>query len=211
MAHEDDAITPVVAASSSSGAGAAPPASAAPAGLGAPPSLSPISERDAADGSGSGPSDSDATGSAGEPFSSSVQVFNPADPMNFGRHRRDNVSRAQMKIDHPNAKNGKHRELKKFYTQQNELIDQFLGAGDEERMAVEEDIRMGPRIKFAVYGSFCVNLCLFCIQLYAAISTGSLSVRATSVLGSWPRPCVQPRISCLALSKTHTIPKQDGC
>ena len=98
------------------------------------------------------------------------------DPLNFGRHRRENVTRRQMKIDHPR---GDKKKLKAFYTKQNELIDQFLGADDEERLAVEEDIRIAPRIKFAVNASFAVNFCLFAIQLYAAVSTGSLSVNFT--------------------------------
>ncbi|KAK8065986.1 cation efflux family protein, partial [Apiospora hydei] len=100
-----------------------------------------------------------------------------ADPMNFGRHRRDNVTQRQMKIDHPK---GNKRKLKKFYTRQNDLIDQFLGADDEEQLKVEEDARVAPKIKFAVVGSFVVNFCLFVIQLYAAISTGSLSLFATA-------------------------------
>lgn len=108
-----------------------------------------------------------------------VHVFNPADPLDFGRHRRENVTRRQLKQDHPN---GNEKKLKKFYTRQNRLIDQFLGADDEERLAVEEDARMGPKIKFAVNASFTVNFCLFVIQLYAAISTGSLSVRITRTM-----------------------------
>ncbi|GJN69684.1 hypothetical protein PCL_04612 [Purpureocillium lilacinum] len=72
------------------------------------------------------------------------------------------------------------RKIKKFYTKQNELIDQFLGVEDEERLATDEEIRMRPRIKFAVYASFAVNVCLFVIQLYAAISTGSLALFATA-------------------------------
>lgn len=104
--------------------------------------------------------------------SSSVEI-NHADPMNLGRHRRDNVTRRQMKIDHPN---GNKKHLKKYYSRQNELIDQFLGAGDEERATFDEDARLAPKIKFAVYASFIANFCLFVIQLYAAISTGSLSV-----------------------------------
>ncbi|KAI1443796.1 hypothetical protein F5Y02DRAFT_195615 [Annulohypoxylon stygium] len=93
--------------------------------------------------------------------------------MNIGRHRRENVSKRQMKIDHPN---GNKKALKKFYSRQNELIDQFLGADDEEQLQIEEDARVAPKIKFAVNASFTVNFCLFVIQLYAAISTGSLSV-----------------------------------
>ncbi|KAK7967082.1 cation efflux family protein [Apiospora aurea] len=100
-----------------------------------------------------------------------------ADPMNFGRHRRDNVTQRQMKIDHPECNK---RKLKKFYTRQNGLIDQFLGADDEEQLKLEEDARVAPKIKFAVVGSFVVNFCLFVIQLYAAVSTGSLSLFATA-------------------------------
>ncbi|KAI0887820.1 cation efflux family-domain-containing protein [Annulohypoxylon maeteangense] len=108
---------------------------------------------------------------------SSASGANANDPMNIGRHRRDNVSKRQMKIDHPN---GNKRALKKFYSRQNELIDQFLGADDEEQLQIEEDARVAPRIKFAVNASFSVNFCLFVIQLYAAISTGSLSLFATA-------------------------------
>ncbi|KAI0021819.1 cation efflux family-domain-containing protein [Xylariomycetidae sp. FL0641] len=106
-----------------------------------------------------------------------VVEIDPADPLDFGRHRRDNVTQRQMKIEHPK---GNKRKLKKFYTRQNELIDQFLGADDEERLQVEEDVRMAPKIAFAVNASFTVNCCLFVIQLYAAISTGSLSLFATA-------------------------------
>ncbi|KAI8186868.1 hypothetical protein KHU50_004733 [Colletotrichum sp. SAR 10_65] len=105
---------------------------------------------------------------------STVDTFYRPDPYDFGRHRRDNVSKKQMKIEHPK---GNKRKLSKFYTRQNELIDQFLGAEDEERQQVDEDARMGPKIKFAVNASFTVNFCLFVIQLYAAVSTGSLSGR----------------------------------
>ncbi|KAK6210560.1 hypothetical protein LQW54_006043 [Pestalotiopsis sp. IQ-011] len=104
-----------------------------------------------------------------------------ADPLDMGRHRRGNVTRRQMGIDHPR---GDRKKLKKFYNKQNELIDQFLGADDEERLAVEEDARVAPRIKFAVNASFVVNFGLFIIQLYAAVSTGSLSVESARALGA---------------------------
>lgn len=38
----------------------------------------------------------------------------------------------------------------------------------------------GPKIKFAIYMSSGVNFCLFVIQMYAAITTGSLSLFATA-------------------------------
>lgn len=40
--------------------------------------------------------------------------------------------------------------------------------------------RNGPKIQIAIYGSFVTNFCLFIIQLYAAISTGSLALFATA-------------------------------
>lgn len=108
--------------------------------------------------------------------------------MAFEARKRENVSKKQMKADYPL---GNKRKLKKYYTRQNELIDQFLGAGDEERLGVAEDIRMGPKIKFAINASFGVNFCLFCIQLYAAVSTGSLSLFATAADAFVsPSPCL---------------------
>ncbi|KAH8884580.1 hypothetical protein GQ53DRAFT_879632 [Thozetella sp. PMI_491] len=103
--------------------------------------------------------------------------FASGDPLDLGRHKRENVTRRQMQIEHPK---GNKRQLKKYYTRQNELIDQFLGADDEEANQVEEDAKYKPKIKFAVTASFCVNFCLFIIQLYAAVSTGSLSLFATA-------------------------------
>ncbi len=104
--------------------------------------------------------------------------------MNIGRHRREGVTQKQMKIDHPN---GNKRKLKKYYTRQNELIDQFLGANDEERAVAEEEARLVPKIRFAMHASFSVNFCLFVIQMYAAVSTGSLSVSLFSC--SFPAAC----------------------
>ena len=90
------------------------------------------------------------------------------------RAKCDDTHIKQLAVNH---RLRQRRKIKKFYTKQNELIDQFLGVEDEERLATDEEIRMRPRIKFAVYASFAVNVCLFVIQLYAAISTGSLAVR----------------------------------
>lgn len=109
--------------------------------------------------------------------SSNTTAVNPDDPLDFGRRRKDDVTKAQMKKEHPS---GNKRKLRKYYTRQNELIDQFLGAGDEERLAVAEEVKMGPKIRFAVNASFAVNCCLFVIQMYAAVSTGSLSLFATA-------------------------------
>ena len=106
-----------------------------------------------------------------------VRVDSIGDPLDLGRHRRENISQKQMKADHPLAK---PRHMKKFYTRQNALIDQFLQSGDEERLAALDHLENGPKVRFAVNASFVVNFCLFIIQMYAAISTGSLSLFATA-------------------------------
>jgi hypothetical protein len=99
------------------------------------------------------------------------------DPLDLRKHLRDDVTQKQMKTDHPLAK---PRHMKKFYTRQNALIDQFLQSGDEERLAALDMVENGPKVRFAVNASFIVNFCLFIIQMYAAISTGSLSLFATA-------------------------------
>ncbi|KAI1427895.1 cation efflux family-domain-containing protein [Xylaria sp. FL1777] len=126
----------------------------------------------------------------------------PVDALDLGRHRRSNVTRHQLKSDYPNGDQGK---IKRFYTQQNKLIDQFLGAEDEERLQVEEDARMAPRIKFAVNASFVVNFGLFVIQVYAAASTGSLSVDLVSSFIIWitSRMAAQPSVYKYPVGRTR--------
>jgi hypothetical protein len=99
------------------------------------------------------------------------------DPLALGAYKRPNVSAKQLKVEHPKANK---RKLKKFYTRQNQLIDQFLQSGDEERLQALDMEANGPKIKFAIYMSSGVNFCLFVIQMYAAITTGSLSLFATA-------------------------------
>jgi hypothetical protein len=106
-----------------------------------------------------------------------VTITVDSDPLDLGKHRREGVSQRQMKADHPLAK---PKHMKKFYTRQNALIDQFLQSGDEERLAALDHLENGPNVRFAVNASFVVNFCLFIIQLYAAVSTGSLSLFATA-------------------------------
>lgn len=104
-------------------------------------------------------------------------AFDGSDPLSLGSRKHQNVSRRQMKVDHPK---GNPKGMKKFYSKQNELIDQFLNSSDEERLQALDEAKNGPKVKFAVNASFAVNFCLFVIQLYAAVSTGSLSLFATA-------------------------------
>jgi hypothetical protein len=99
------------------------------------------------------------------------------DPLSLRQHKRPEISEKKFAAEHPRATK---RKLKKFYNGQNELIDKFLQSGDEERLAVLDMKLNGPKIKIAIYGSSAVNFCLFVIQLYAAISTGSLALFATA-------------------------------
>ncbi|KAF2243186.1 hypothetical protein BU26DRAFT_554755 [Trematosphaeria pertusa] len=106
-----------------------------------------------------------------------VTTADGEDPLGLRKHRRSDVTQKQMKADHPQANK---RHMKKFYTRQNALIDQFLQSGDEERLAALDTLENGPKVTFAVNASSAVNFCLFVIQLYAAVSTGSLSLFATA-------------------------------
>jgi len=141
-----------------------PPAAAAPAAQ--PDTITPVPSNPI-------PSDEKQTITA----TTTDATSNGNDPLGFGQHRRENVNSKQMKIDHPEAD---RKRMKKFYNRQNQLIDQFLGSGDEERLAALDVSQNGPKIRFAVNASFLVNFFLFIIQMYAAISTGSLSLFATA-------------------------------
>ncbi|KAJ5762202.1 uncharacterized protein N7511_005584, partial [Penicillium nucicola] len=75
---------------------------------------------------------------------------------------------------------GDDEKLNGFYKEQNEMIEGFLSSGDEERLKAEDEAQNGGKVKLAVRASFVVNFCLFVIQLYAAVSTGSLALFATA-------------------------------
>ena len=90
-----------------------------------------------------------------------VTTLDGADPLGLSQHKRANVTQRQMELDYPQA-------------------NKRLESGDEERLAALDTLENGPKVKFAVNASFVVNFFLFVIQLYAAISTGSLSLFATA-------------------------------
>ncbi|PGG99484.1 hypothetical protein GX51_06304 [Blastomyces parvus] len=105
------------------------------------------------------------------------QANNPSDPFSLHQHKRTELTRDSIKTDYPS---GNHRKIHKFYARQNALIDQFLQSSNEERLARLDFEKNGGKVKWAVNGSFSVNLCLFIIQTFAAISTGSLALFATA-------------------------------
>ncbi|EEP80306.1 conserved hypothetical protein [Uncinocarpus reesii 1704] len=107
----------------------------------------------------------------------SATQTNSQDPFSLSRHKKSTLSRSSIKADYPT---GNHRKIHKYYTRQNALIDQFLQSNDEETLAAQDFEKNGSKVKWAVNLSFMVNFCLFIIQMYAAVSTGSLSLFATA-------------------------------
>lgn len=99
------------------------------------------------------------------------------DPYDLKQYKRSEISKTTVKAEHPG---GNHRKIHKYYTRQNAMIDQYLQSGDEERLAALDFAKNGPKVKWAVNLSFGVNLFLFIIQMYAAVSTGSLALFATA-------------------------------
>ncbi|KIK66701.1 hypothetical protein GYMLUDRAFT_218143 [Collybiopsis luxurians FD-317 M1] len=76
----------------------------------------------------------------------------------------------------------KGRALAKYHDEQNELITSLLKPMQEhtEDARIEEDSNRLP-VKIAIYASMVANLGLCILQLYAAISSGSLSLLATGI------------------------------
>ncbi|PBP27233.1 hypothetical protein BUE80_DR001876 [Diplocarpon rosae] len=111
---------------------------------------------------------------AGENTNDSIDFVLAEDPYCLRASKREELSKQTMIQRH------KTRKVNKYYNRQNALIDAYLGAHDEEAAEVEDQNENGGKIKFAVYGSTTVNLFLFVIQVYAAVSTGSLSLFGTA-------------------------------
>ncbi|CAG8511086.1 hypothetical protein RhiirA5_472144 [Rhizophagus irregularis] len=70
------------------------------------------------------------------------------------------------------------KKVRSFYRDQNKTIDTYLTPIDRGSTS-EDTSRNLLRLKIAVNGSMAVNIVLFGLQLYAAISSGSLSLFAT--------------------------------
>lgn len=80
----------------------------------------------------------------------------------------------------PITLNTQARKLEKFYEAQNENIERLLKPVDEHRRdAKEEEGANHLKFKIAVIGSFVANIILAALQLYAAISSKSLSLFTT--------------------------------
>ncbi|PVU86125.1 hypothetical protein BB559_006020 [Furculomyces boomerangus] len=92
------------------------------------------------------------------------------------RMREKIISKKDLDAFRKNKKSG----LAKFYKRQNALISSYL-ANIDEKVSKEDKEKEDRKVKIAVYGSFFANIFLFGIQLFAAISSKSLSLLATMV------------------------------
>ena len=72
------------------------------------------------------------------------------------------------------------RKLRGFYESQNENIERMLKPVDDHRREAKEEAGADHlKYKIAVYGSFAANIILAGLQLYGAVSSGSLSLFTT--------------------------------
>ena len=102
------------------------------------------------------------------------------DPYSLRASKREDDNNNKHKFILHFPPHGKARRLKKYYNRQNALIDAYLNSADEEAAEAEETLQNGWKVKLAVNGSFSVNFFLFIIQMYVAVSTGSLSLFGTA-------------------------------
>ncbi|KAF9427852.1 hypothetical protein BGZ94_004005 [Podila epigama] len=98
----------------------------------------------------------------------SPDFYSARDPMLLESKR---VSEDQMRSS--------KKKVKEFYREQNELIDDLIDPPEKRVGAAEEEEKNQVKLKIAIYGSVGVNILLFFLQLYAAISSKSLSLFAT--------------------------------
>ncbi|KYQ93538.1 putative cation efflux pump [Tieghemostelium lacteum] len=98
-----------------------------------------------------------------------------------GRFQNDDELRnifSSTKMNDEDLKKHSKRQ-RNFYIKQNELIDQFLTPVSDVQNDEEEEEDM--KVKIAINGSLLVNIALFCMQITAAIITGSYALIATSI------------------------------
>jgi cation diffusion facilitator family transporter len=114
-----------------------------------------------------------------------------ADPLDLGRRLKSrseleritaNTARKRDYVCNPLHLTGHSKEakLQTFYESQNEQIERFLKPVDEH-VREARDIQTSTHLRYqiAVYGSFAANIILAVLQLYGAVSSGSLSLFTT--------------------------------
>ena len=93
---------------------------------------------------------------------------------------RANTSRKRYGYGPINKAATKAKKLQRFYKTQNENIERWLRPVDEHiRLARKFDGDNELKSKIAVQGSFVANVSLAVLQIYGAVSSGSLSIFTT--------------------------------
>ncbi|CAG8646735.1 16063_t:CDS:2 [Funneliformis caledonium] len=89
------------------------------------------------------------------------------DPLNLGPIRKTEEEIRQTS-----------KRIQSFYRDQNKTIDRYLSSIDNIQSS-KDTLNNLLRLKIAVNGSLAANIILFGLQVYAAVSSGSLSLFAT--------------------------------
>lgn len=107
---------------------------------------------------------------------SEASIVLPLDPFNIREGFLTEEQIAELR------RRRKGKQVAKFYERQNDLIRSLLKPMQEhtEDARAEEDAARIP-VKIAVQGSLIANICLCILQMYAAISGGSLSLLETGI------------------------------
>ncbi|KAG0328656.1 hypothetical protein BGZ99_004926 [Dissophora globulifera] len=113
----------------------------------------------------------DATSLPSPELSSAEDFYEARDPMSLESKR--------MPEDQIKAMRRSRRNVQAFYREQNELITDLIDPIEGREGAKEQEEKNQLKLKIAIYGSVGVNVLLFLLQLYAAISSKSLSLLAT--------------------------------
>ena len=96
---------------------------------------------------------------------------------------RANTSKKRAKVvcgSLPTTSEHKAKKLQEFYEQQNENISRLLKPVDDHRREAREEAGSDQlKFKIAVNGSFLANVLLDILQVYGAVSSGSLSLFTT--------------------------------
>ncbi|KAJ7043928.1 cation efflux family-domain-containing protein [Mycena alexandri] len=126
------------------------------------------------------PSDAPTTSSTEAPGSNRSSVSNDADPLLLASRLQSEEHIQNLRSRKKRRKQGKN--VGQFYEKQNKQIESLLLTMDQhiENAQEEEDMNR-LAIKIAIYGSLVANCVLGALQIYAAVSSLSLSFFATAM------------------------------
>ncbi|KAK5995853.1 Metal tolerance protein 3 [Cladobotryum mycophilum] len=111
-------------------------------------------------------------------LSFSYKTDSDLDQIKANSSRKRDSGRANSIVKH--APQRDHRKVRGFYENQNAAIERMLKSVEEHRAeARQEQGDDQLKVQIAIYGSLVANIILTGLQLYAAITSGSLSLFTT--------------------------------